>query len=335
MSSASGPAGPILVADVGGTHVRFALADVAAAEPLLADSIRRYHAAGFAGFADAIRRYLDESGARPVSAVIAAAGLRVEGEVRLTNLPWIISRRAIEAEFGFAHVALINDFAAMALSVPLLRPHDLQAIGAAAPVPFDTDATQTFAIIGPGTGLGVGALLVRDRRLHALETEGGHVSLAPGNEEEIELLKRLTLRFGHVSNERVLSGSGLLNLYETLCEMHGSAVLYSTPEDITANANSDVACRHAIERFCELLGAVAGDLAMTFGAWDGVYLTGGLTPRLAPWIEAGGFRRRFEDKGRLSGAIARVPAYIVLHPDAGLLGAAAYAGVGQGQGGRA
>jgi glucokinase len=329
MSSARGAAGPILVADVGGTHVRFALADIAASEPLLADTTRRYRAASFAGFAEAIRRYLDESVARPASAVIAAAGLRIDGEVRLTNLPWVISRSAIEAEFGFERVALINDFAAMALSVSLLRTHDLRAVGSAAPVAFDNSATQTFAIIGPGTGLGVGALLVREGRLHALETEGGHASLAPGNAEEVELLKRLAARYGHVSNERVLCGSGLVNLYETLCEIHGVAAIYSTPEEITANASADAACRHAVERSCELLGAVAGDLALTFGAWEGVYLTGGLAPRLAPWIEAGGFRRRFEDKGRLSAAVARVPTSIVLHPETGLLGAAAYAIVGQ------
>jgi glucokinase len=323
MSSAREAAGPILVADVGGTHVRFALADAAASEPLLADTTRRYRAAGFVGFADAIRGYLDETAAHPVAAVIAAAGLRIRGEVRLTNLPWVISKSAIEKEFGFARVALINDFAAMAFAVPLLRSHDLQPIGPAAPVAFDTGATQTFAIIGPGTGLGVGALLVRGGRLHALETEGGHASLAPGNAEEIELLERLAARFGHVSNERVLCGSGLVNVYETLCEIDGVAALHSTPEEITANASADAMCRRAVERLCELLGAVAGDLALTFGAWQGVYLTGGLAPSLAPWIETGGFRRRFEDKGRLSAAVARVPTSIVLHPEAGLLGAAA------------
>ena len=322
MSSVRGITGPILVADVGGTHVRFALADVNASEPLLAETTRRYRAADFAGFTDAIRGYLDETAAHPVAAVIAAAGLRIDGEVRLTNLPWVISQSAIEKEFGFP-VALINDFAAMAFAVPLLRSHDLHAIGPAAPVAFDIGATQTFAIIGPGTGLGVGALLVRDGRLHALETEGGHASLAPGNAEEIGMLERLAARFGHVSNERVLCGSGLVNLYETLCAIDDVAARYSTPEDITANAGTDAMCRRAVERLCELLGAVAGDLALTFGAWQGVYLTGGLAPWLAPWIETGGFRRRFEDKGRLSAAVARVPTSIVLHPDAGLLGAAA------------
>ena len=316
---------PVLVADVGGTHVRFALVDVAARTPLIAGTTRRYRAAEFASFADAVRSYVDESAERPVSAVIAAAGLRVNGEVRLTNLPWVISRHAIETAFGFERATLINDFAAMALSVPLLEAHDLCAIGAPAPARFDIAASQTFAVVGPGTGLGVGALMVRERRLFALETEGGHASLAPGNSEEIEILRRLAARFGHVSNERVLCGSGLVNLYETLCEMDGVAARCTTPEEITAGANADAACRRAVERFSELLGAVAGDLALTFGAWDGVYLTGGLAPLLLAWIEAGGFRRRFEEKGRLSTAAARVPSAVVVHADAGLLGAAVQA----------
>ena len=167
--------------------------------------------------------------------------------------------------------------------------------------------------------------MVRERRLFALETEGGHASLAPGNSEEIEILRRLAARFGHVSNERVLCGSGLVNLYETLCEMDGVAVRCTTSEEITAGANADAACRRAVERFSELLGAVAGDLALTFGAWDGVYLTGGLAPLLLAWIEAGGFRRRFEERGRLSTAAARVPSAVVVHADAGLLGAAVQA----------
>src|SRR5262249_50638626 len=151
---------------------------------------------------DALRRYLDETKSHPRSAVIAAAGLRVDDEVRLTNLPWVISRAGLERDLGFEHVALINDFAAMALSVPLLKPDDVRVVGTPKPVPFDISRTQTFAFVGPGTGLGVGALIVRDGTMHALETEGGHASFAPGDVEEREILDRLAARFGRVSNER-------------------------------------------------------------------------------------------------------------------------------------
>jgi glucokinase len=323
--SASAQKAPVLVSDVGGTHVRFALVDVSLEEPLIDGTTRRYRGADFTSFADAMHRYLDDVREHPGTAVIAAAGLRVNGETRLTNLPWVISQGAIEREFGFVSATLINDFAAMALSVPLLKARDLRVVGAATPTRFDVRATQTFAVVGPGTGLGVGALIVRDGHVHALETEGGHVSLAPGNAEEIEILQRLAARFGHVSNERAICGSGLVNLYETLCEIRGLQASFTAPEQITAAAENDAVCRRAVELLCELLGAVAGDLVLTFGAWDGVYLTGGLAPLLASWIENGRFRHRFEHKGRLSAAIARVPTSVVMQPDVGLLGAAAYA----------
>ena len=323
--SASAQAAPVLVADVGGTHVRFALVDVAAAEPFIDGTTRRYRGADFTSFADAMRRYLDDVNVAPRAAVIAAAGPRVNGETRLTNLPWVISQTVIEREFGFARATLINDFAAMALSVPLLKPADVRVIGTPVPTRFDPRATQTFAVVGPGTGLGVGALLVREGHVHALETEGGHASLALNSAEERWIVERLAARFGHVSNERAICGSGLVNLYEILCETRGVAPAFSAPEQMTAAANTDAECRRALELLCEFLGALAGDLALTFGAWDGVYITGGLAPLLVSWIEAGRFRDRFENKGRLSAAVARVPTSVVLQPDAGLLGAAAFA----------
>jgi glucokinase len=324
--------GPALVSDVGGTHVRFALVDVAADEPMIVESARRYRAADFESFGAAVKRYLEEAGRAPQALVIAAAGVRVGDEVRLTNnVPWVISRAAIEKEFGFGDVRLLNDFAAMALSVSLLQPHDLRVIGTAQPVHFDAHVPQTFGILGPGTGLGVGALVVRDGHAHPLETEGGHANFAPGNDEEVEIYRRLAARFGRVSHERVLCGSGLVNLYEILCEIDRVAPQFSTPEAITSAANDDALCRRTVERFCEQLGSVAGDLALTFGAWDGVYVTGGLVRPLLPWIEAGGFRKRFEDKGRLASVVARVPTSVVLHADAGLLGAAAQAIIASGR----
>jgi glucokinase len=321
----AGSPSSVLVADVGGTHVRFALVDVRDVEPLAAGSIRRYRAAEFATFADAVQRYLDETAARPTSAVIAAAGLRAGGEVRLTNLPWIVSSVELETRFRLERVTPVNDFAAMALSVPLLKPSDLSRIGSPAAVRAAGLAPRAFAIIGPGTGLGVGALLLREGVPVALETEGGHTGFAPGDDIEVEILRRLIPRFGRVSNERLLCGSGLVNLYQALCEIHGSEPRMATPEEITGFAETDADCRRAVERFCEMLGAVAGDFVLAFGAWDGVYLSGGLAPRLEAWLDAGGFRRRFEAKGRFADALARVPTSIVRHVDAGLLGAAAYA----------
>lgn len=315
----------VLLADVGGTNVRFALADPMRAQPLLSDSVRRYRVADFATFTDAALAYLGASGASPRRGVFAFAGQVRDGEVQVTNHSWSVARERVRAELALASAMFINDFAAMSLCLPLLGATDVCSIGAAPSPPLS--GTRTFAVVGPGTGLGVGALMLRDGRPTALETEGGHTGFAPRAEEEIAVLRRLTARFGRVSNERLLCGSGLSNLHEALGELHDVFESRLTPEEITrrANAGEDASCARAVEMFCELLGSVTGDFVLAFGAWDGAWLAGGLTPLLLPWLERGGFRRRFEDKGRFAEAMTRVPSTAILHPDAGLLGAAAFA----------
>jgi glucokinase len=317
----------ILLADVGGTNVRFALADPASAKPLLADSIHRYRVADFATFTDAALAYLGETGARPHRGVFGFAGQVRDGEVQITNHAWKVSRDKVRDELALEHLHIINDFAAMSLCVPLLDAGDVRAIGAPGAPVLDASKTTRFALVGPGTGLGVGALLLQEGHASALETEGGHTSFAPRTEEDVEILRRLAARFGRVSNERLLSGSGLANLHDALADIHGFPVERLIPEEITrrASADCDPACVRTIETFCELLGGVAGDFVLAFGAWDGVYLAGGLPPLILPWLERGGFRRRFEDKGRFVDTLSRVPTVAILHPDAGLLGAAACA----------
>ena len=317
----------VLLADVGGTNVRFALADTSLAQPLLSSSIRRYRVADFATFTDAALAYLGDSGARPQRGVFAFAGQIRDGEVQVTNHAWSVSRERVRAELALAAVHFVNDFAAMSLCVPLLGSADVAAIGAPPAPDLGTARNRTFAVIGPGTGLGVGVLMFRDGIPSALETEGGHTSFAPRTEEEIDILRRLVARYGRVSNERLLCGSGLSNLHEALGAIHGTSAERLIPEEITrrADENSDPACVRAVEMFCELLGGVVGDFVLGFGAWDGAYLAGGLTPRLLPWLQRGGFRRRFEDKGRFAEEMAGVPSIAILHPDAGLLGAAACA----------
>ncbi len=181
-------------------------------------------------------------------------------------------------------------------------------------------------MLGPGTGLGVGALIEREGRAYALETEGGHVSFAAGNDLEAQLLERLAQRFGRVSNERLVSGIGLSNIHRALAEIAGDPMPELAPEEISAGAaDGEPRCRRTLEVFCGVFGAIAGDLALTLGAWDGVFLTGGLVPKLLDELKDSSFRRRFEAKGRFSDAMSRVPTVAVLHPHAGLLGAAAFA----------
>lgn len=318
----------ILVADLGGTNVRFALAEPARLDPLREDSVRRYRVAGFSSLAEAARCYLDDTGATPTHAVFAVAGRVDAGEVRITNLPWTVSATATRQALGFASVRLLNDFAALGIGLPLLTPGDLCTIGTPQAAPFEAGRDRTVAVVGPGTGLGVAALLVRDGRSIVLETEGGHASFAPNTSEQCEVLRILAARFGHVSKERMICGAGLVNLYRALCEIAGTVSLELEPEDITARVG-DSLCVRAVEMFCDMLGAIAGDLVLSFGAWDGVYLAGGLLEPLLPRLAASSFRASFEAKGRFEAALGGVSTVVITHPHAGLLGAAAAAvGVG-------
>lgn len=318
---------PILIADIGGTNARFALADPAVRPPLLVDSIRRYSVSDFPSLEATAAAYLREVDARPRHAVFAIAGHIDDGVVRATNSPWRIVADATRHSLNLESVRLINDFAAQSMCLPLLGPDHTIVIGKPmAPVIGCCDP-QTFAVIGPGTGLGVGALLLRENRFRPLETEGGHCGYAPDTPEEIEILKYLATRFGHVSNERLISGSGLTNLYQALAAIDGDTVEPLAPEQITQRAQKgeDTLCVHTVERFCAIFGSVVGDAVLNLGSWDGAYLAGGLPPLLVPWLRQGAFRHRFEDKGRLSPAMREVPTLIITHPYAGLLGAAASA----------
>lgn len=322
----------VLLADIGGTNARFALADTGATMPLLVESVREFAVADFPSLGDAARHYLDAIEPTPLDdagihrGVFAVAG-RVEGDqARITNHPWVISRSRIQAALGFDDLQLINDFAAQAMAILLLDGDALVPVGGATAKPVHASVDRTYAVLGPGTGLGVGALIVRDGRAYPLETEGGHVSFPPGTPEEISILKRLSAQFGRVSNERLICGPGLVNIHRALSEIAGEDPGPMRPADITARAaEGDVRCMRAIDVFCAVFGAIAGDLVLTTGAWDGVYLTGGLVPKMLQALQHSGFRQRFEHKGRFSSNMAAVPTLAVVHPHPGLLGAAALA----------
>ncbi len=320
-----------LVADIGGTHARFALADGGRAAPLLMDTVHQLNVADFPSLVAAAQHYLGS--VSPLQgmldgAVFAVAG-RVDGDIaHITNHPWLISRVGTAVALGLDtdSVQLVNDFYAQAMAATLLSGTDLAPIGAVPLAPIG-GSDRTYAVIGPGTGLGVSALLVRQGRSFALETEGGHVSFASGTEEEIAIWRLLSDQFGRVSNERLLSGRGLCSIHRALHCLAGDAnPVEIQPQDITAGAHAgDPTCLRALEIFCGVFGDIAGDLVLTLGSWEGVFLTGGLVPKLLRELQGPAFRQRFEAKGRFSDAMARVPVLAVMHPQAGLLGAAALA----------
>ena len=307
-------AAPLLLADIGGTRARFALAREGRVGPIHEESVAD-HATPLA----AIRAFLEVAAPDPGPrrAALALAGpIRGAGDAArgaLTNAHWTLEAAALRDALAFDRVLLVNDFAAVAHAIPSLEPDDWVAVGGGDPVPGGA-----IAVLGPGTGLGVAGLLVHGERVEAIVGEGGHVTLPACDPEEAALLERLRGRFGHVSAERVLCGEGLVTLRQALAEQTGRAAEALTPPEITARALSgeDPDCVETLSRFCAFLGTVAGDLALTLGARGGVYLAGGILPRLTGFFAASGFRARFEAKGRFGDYLAAIPTRVVTrsHP---------------------
>jgi glucokinase len=299
---------PRLVGDVGGTNARFAI-QAAAGEP--ARQIVTYAVAGYARIDDAIQAYLGAlPGPRPRQGAIGIANPVVGDHVKMTNAPWAFSIEAVRREIGFDRFLVINDFTALALSLPALAADDLRQVGGG-----QADPLAAVGLLGPGTGLGVSGLMRLDggRRSIPIEGEGGHVSLAPANAREDAVVGRLRGRFGHASAERALSGPGLVNLYEVLCDLDGAPSRGLDPADISAagEASTDPHCVEALDLFLAWLGSVGGNLALTLGARGGVYVGGGIVPRLGDRVEQSAFRERFVAKGRFRAYLEAIPTWIV------------------------
>jgi glucokinase len=251
--------------------------------------------------------------------VIAVAGPVDDGRAALTNGHWDMSEAALKAE-GFQAARLINDYEALALAIPCLTPEDLGDLGG----PAEGEPNGTIAILGAGTGLGVGALVRNGRQSAVAVTEGGHMAFAPTDVLDVDILRHLTARFGRVSLERILSGPGLVNLYQALADIRGQKTEPLDPEDISKQADAgDALAEEALGRFCRIYGAAAGDYALAFGAVGGVYLGGGIAPKMLDRLKASDFRKAFEDKGRFADYCAAIPTRVIVHRYAALLGAGA------------
>lgn len=309
-----------IVADFGGTNARVAALDAEGRPgPPRADL-----AAGFSGPAEAVERFLAASGARPGGAslelAIAIAGPAQGDDLALTNLPWKFSRSGLRRRLGLSRLEILNDFEALARAVPLLQESDKLPLkdGFA-------DPAAPIVVLGPGTGLGVAALVPVAAGFVVIAGEGGHRDLAARSAEQWEIARRLVDRFGHASAERALSGPGLENLYAALAELAGDAALppKSAAEIAALSRAGETRARRATELFSSWLGAFAGDLALTFGARGGVYLAGGVLPGLGEAFDADRFRAEFVAKGRMSGYLEPIPVSRIARADAALLGCAA------------
>ena len=309
----------ILVGDVGGTHARFAVVDASGPPPWRIQD-RQDLAEAFPTFIDALKSYFGRSAvnSKPAVAAIAVAGPVNAGTARFTNRGWEISENDLR-QFGFEQAILVNDFEALAFAAEVLVDQDLAVIG---PDVKGRDG-GTITILGPGTGFGVACLARYGNRCLPLATEGGHIGFAPSDAAELAALQAMWKQKGRVSVERILSGSGLENLYKTLEQLAGREPRVLSAADISTQAmQNDSGCRAALTMFCSIFGAVAGDLALAHGARGGVYIAGGITQKIQAFLVESPFRKRFEDKGRLSSFVQAIPTKLIVNADVAMIGAA-------------
>jgi glucokinase len=308
---------PRLLGDIGGTNARWAWQPGPGAP--VQDVVVR-PCKDNASLYEAAAEYLLASGhARPVWASIGIATPVTGDQVSMTNHPWSFSVAELKRLLGLERCLVINDFTALAMSLAALGANDLRSIGGGQAV-----TGAPVALLGPGTGLGVSGLQpIAGGRWSPLSGEGGHVTLAVADDAEAEIVALLRRRFGHVSAERVLSGPGLVNLCDALCALEGVAPQGRTPADVVRGAVDGTEARsvRAVRLFASFLGNVAGNLALTLGARGGVYIGGGIVPRLGAAFDQTTFRKRFEEKGRFAAYLRPIPTWVITAATPALLGA--------------
>ncbi|WP_299626813.1 glucokinase [Pelagibius sp.] len=308
-----------VLADIGGTNARFALLRAEGTSEVLNLNVCDHKTAY-----DALAAALDRFGvqATPQHAVLAFAGPVSPERALMTNTAWETSASDLRQRFGFHHVKLMNDYAALALGLIQLTAKDRRSIG-----PELGGTEGPLAVVGPGSGLGVAALLPADPHPIPLVGEGGHATMAAADDHESELIAVIRGRLGHISAERLLSGPGLSNIHQALAALEDSRAETITPAEISSRGvdGSDPLCHRTLEMFCNLLGSFAGSIALCYGARGGVYLGGGILPRFPEILAASQFRDRFESKGRLQSYLSTIPTWLITRPNAAFAGLAAAA----------
>lgn len=313
---------PRLLADIGGTNARFALEQASGH----LDAVSIFPLISFPSIADAARSYLSQpraisAGAKRVRHAAFAMANPIHGDwVQMTNAARKFSIESFRLEFGFDTFLVVNDFTALAMAIPRLTKGQIQQVGGGDPSPH-----SPIGLLGPGTGLGVSGLITTGDGWVALESEGGHVSFSPANERELEILRFAWKEFPHVSAERLLSGMGLELIYRAVANFSGVTPDESRAPEISRRAlvHECPICDKALDLFCEMLGTVAANLALTLGAKGGIYIGGGIIPRLGDRFSQSGFRLRFEQKGRFSKYLSEIPTYVITADNPAFLGVSA------------
>lgn len=306
---------PRLLGDVGGTNARFAIMY----RPGELAEIRVLACAAYPGIREAIAAYLAEAGVCVRTGVIAIANPVSGDEVRMTNHHWSFSVAELTAALGFRKLLVVNDFEALAMSIPVLHESELRRLGAQG-----IQRRGVIGVIGPGTGLGVAYLVPLAGGWLPLATEGGHVSLAPATPRQSAVLEQLRSRYSHISAERLLSGQGLPLLYQTLCELDGAPFQPIDSAQLVERAldGGEPRAVEAFSLFSHWLGSVAGNLALSLGAAGGIYLGGGVIARLGRLFDVAAFRDGFEAKGRFAPYLRQIPTWLITAEFPALIGAA-------------
>jgi glucokinase len=309
--------GARLLADIGGTNARFALER----GPGRIEDSATLACADYASLVDAVRAYLAGRPGQQVRHAAIAIATAVDGDfVKMTNHCWAFSISETREALGLDTLLVLNDFAALAMSVPGLPAAELAPVGGGQPLPG-----AVIGLVGAGTGLGVAGLIPTQGRWTVLQSEGGHVAFSPSDEREQAILSYCWSRWPHVSAERLVSGPGLSLIHEALAARAGVHAGALEPAQVVerALAGSDLLCVEALEAFCGMLGTMAANVAVTLCARGGIYIGGGVVPRLGEWFARSPFRARFENKGRYSSYTAQIPCYVIHSPYPALAGAAA------------
>jgi glucokinase len=308
--------GARLLADIGATHARFALQTA----PGVFRSVRVLKCDDFAGIVPLLRFYLAEHADETLKHAALAVANPVNGDqVRMTNRDWQFSTDAVRRELGLHTLLIVNDFTALAMALPSLKPEDLMKVGGGAPA-----ANAVVGVLGPGTGLGVSGAIPTVDGFVTLGSEGGHVNFGPADEREFAILQFAWKEWAHVSNERLISGPGMELIYRALAERNAQSVAPRSAADIISGAleAGDALCLEVLECFCGMLGGAAANLAVTLGAFGGVFIGGGIVPRMGEWFASSPFRARFEAKGRFSAYLSEIPTYVITTPNPAFFGVA-------------
>ncbi len=308
-----------LVADIGGTNIRLGI--FSGDEKISALMV--FQCDQYSGLAEVIQAYLAELNIenQEVNACLAIACPVENDLISMTNLPWEFSKSALKASLKFNKLLLINDYTAIAHAVPFLNDDQKVQVGSGEVV-----ANKPIAICGPGTGLGVANVVCHDNQWISLGGEGGHTDFAPVNETEVKILRFLQKKYPRVSNEQLLSGLGIEQIYQALMSIKGEEAKPYSPKDIAEHAlnNTCEVCEQTLQQFCKTLGSFAGNLALTMASFGGVYIAGGIVPRFIDFLVSSDFRKRFEAKGRFYDFNCSIPTFVITEKQPGLLGASAY-----------